>query len=143
MKWFGIRACRLIFAAGVFLSFTGCGGSQGTVSGKVTLDGKPLPGGLVSIFDAEGQTRTSGIGKDGAYSMSNVAPGKAQIAVLTMEERTDLRGSQSGAPPVKNSMGTFVAIPAKYLSKETSGLSLEVKTGKQDFEIQLKGEPGT
>jgi len=142
MKWLSVRARRLIFAAGVFLSFTGCGGRQGTISGKVTLDGKALPGGLVSIFDSEEQTRFSGIGRDGAFSVSNVAPGKAQVSVLTLSERRGFREPDDGSR-AKESLGPYVPIPMKYLDKETSGLNLEVRTGKQDFEIQLKGEPGT
>jgi hypothetical protein len=143
MKCFGIRVCRLLFAAGVFLSFAGCGGRQGTVSGKVTLNGAPLPGGLVSIYDSEDQTRTSKINQDGSYTMSNVAPGPAKASVLTMDARTDIRDQGDGSRPKTNAFGPYVAIPPKYMNKDTSGLNLEVKSGKQDFDMPLKDEPKT
>ena len=63
MKPLGPRVFQLVFAAGVVLPFTGCN-HQGTVSGKVTLDGVPLPGGVVSVYDVEDQTRTGGINRD-------------------------------------------------------------------------------
>jgi hypothetical protein len=136
MKWLSTRTCGLICTAGVVLFFTGCG-TQGTVAGKVSLDGKPLPGGVVNICDSEGQTRTAGISKEGTYSVSNLAPGKAQISVLTLGERPSLREPEGRT---KDSLGTYVAIPAKYMDKDQSGLGLDVKTGKQEFDIQLKGD---
>jgi hypothetical protein len=135
MKPFGTSTYGLICTAGVVLFCTGCG-SQGTVSGKVSLDGKPLPGGVVNIYDSEGQTRTGGISKEGTYSVSNLALGKAQVSVVTLGSRDSVRGGN----PNSTSAGTFVAVPGKYMDKDQSGLALEVKAGKQDFEIQLKGD---
>jgi hypothetical protein len=128
------RACGLLCIAGAVLFLAGCGG-PGTVSGKVSLNGKTLPGGLVTIVDVDGQSRTGGIGKDGSYSVSNVAPGKAQVSVLTMSERPSVMGD--GA---KDSLGEYVPIPAKYMDYNHSGLALEIKSGKQAFDIQMTGE---
>jgi hypothetical protein len=120
----------------VVLVLSGCS-SQGTVSGKVSLNGKALPGGIVSITDSEGQTRTGGVNKDGTYSVSNLAPGKAVVTVVTMPDRPSVKGANPAAavPPAD-----FVAIPAKFSDPTQSGLSVEVKAGKQDFDIQMTGE---
>jgi hypothetical protein len=142
MKWLGSRVCRLVFAAGVVLPFTGCGSGQGTVTGKVTLDGKPLPGGLVSFYDVEDQTRSSGINKDGTYSVSNIAPGKTKVTVLTVGERRGIREPEDGSR-AKNSLGEYVPIPAKYSDMNHSGLTLDVHSGSQPFDIALKDEPKT
>jgi hypothetical protein len=139
MKWSGTRASVWVFAAGVVFSLTGCN-SQGVVNGKVTIDGAPLPGGLVAIHDAEGQIRTTKVNPDGTYSVSNVAPGKAVATVQTMEVFYDMFTDPAKAP--KNSpFGQYRPIPQKYAARETSGLSLEVKTGKQEYDIPLKDEP--
>jgi hypothetical protein len=136
MSRFGARTYGLICTAAAVLFLTGCS-SQGTVSGKVSFNGKPLPGGLVSLYDSEGQTRSGGIGKEGNYTVSNVAPGKAQVFVVTLSERPSIR-----QPENKNStsLGEYVAIPPKYMDKDQSGITLDVKTGKQDFDIQMTGE---
>jgi hypothetical protein len=141
MNWFGKPARGLICAAGVVLFCAGCGG-PGTVSGKVTLDGTPLPGGLVSFHDSEGQTRSGGISLEGNYTVSNIAPGKTQVSVLTLGERRGIREPENGQRAL-NSLGPYVPIPAKYMDKERSGIGLEVKTGRQELPIQLHNDADT
>jgi hypothetical protein len=140
MKWFRMPIAQRSLAAGVLLFLMGCGNGQGTVSGKVTLDGKPLPGGIITINDAAGLSPGGGIGKDGSYSVSNVAPGPAVITVLTVGTRPSLR-DPNNTVAAPNPHGEFVEIPGKYVDKGTSGLSLDVKGGKQDHNVELKSEP--
>jgi hypothetical protein len=125
-----------MIGAGALLTLVGCGGT-GTVSGKVTLNGKPVPGGAVTIHDSEGQSRNGGINKDGTYSVSNLAPGPAKVSVFTAMEMKQVRNPEGGA---KNPLGEFVAIPDKYRSRDTSGLTLDVKSGKQDYDVKMEGE---
>jgi hypothetical protein len=134
MKRLTTRALGSVLAAGAVLFVAGCGG-PGTVSGKVSLNGKMLPGGAVTVVDSEGQSRIGGIGKDGSYTVSNIAPGKAQVSVLTLDKRPSIMGD--GA---ENSLGEYVPIPAKYMDHNQSGLALDVKSGKQPFDIQMTGE---
>jgi hypothetical protein len=141
MKWFRTPGWGLMCTAGVVLFCTGCGG-PGTVSGKVSLDGTPLPGGLVSFHDSEGQTRSGGISREGTYTVSNIAPGKTQVSVLTLSERRGIREPEGGKRAM-NSLGPYVPIPAKYMDKDRSGLALEVKTGRQDFDIQMRNDADT
>jgi hypothetical protein len=132
---FGALLLVFISVASVFCYFAVGERPRGMVSGKVTLDGKPLPGGLVSILDVECQTRSGGISKDGTYSVSNIVPGKAKVAVLTIPERSLLKNLQARL------LRRFVAFPRKSADMNRSGLSLEVQTGPQNHDIQLKGEP--
>jgi hypothetical protein len=136
MKWFRTGAARWVIGVGVMLAVVGCGGT-GTVSGKVTLNGKPLPGGVVYVHDSEGQSRSGGITKEGTYAVSNIAPGTAKINVLTLSSMPSVRDPQGGG---KNPLGEYVPIPAKYMDFTTSGLGLEVKSGKQDYDIKMEGE---
>ncbi|NQV24077.1 MAG: carboxypeptidase regulatory-like domain-containing protein [Rhodopirellula sp.] len=82
------KICRNLAAVGVFLLVTGCGGSShGTpvsVSGKVTLDGKPLSG-LTVIFHctsglpAELRSQRAKTDDQGAYSLPEIYPGEYTI----------------------------------------------------------------
>ncbi len=107
----------------VVVALCGCGG-VGTlypVSGKVTVDGKPLSDGQLT-FVAEGdkgdKTTAAPFGKikDGTYSLSTKgkpgAPaGKYHVMVMT----------QYPGGPEKP-----VALPVRYSQPEKSGLSVEV-----------------
>jgi hypothetical protein len=55
----------------------GCGG-KATVKGVVTYEGKPVTGGVVVIFDAEGNNPAERgiIQPDGTYTVRNIMPGK-------------------------------------------------------------------
>ena len=59
----------------VAVSLSGCGGDVGDrpelgqVSGKVTLDDKPLVGALILFRPEEGRTATGTIGSDGSYTL--------------------------------------------------------------------------
>jgi hypothetical protein len=137
MKWFRSRGARWSFAAAALLFLAGCGG-PGTVTGKVTFNGQPLPGGLVTVHDSEGQPRNGPISKDGTYSVSNITPGPAQVTVLTVPDLKSIRDPEGKG---KDPLGKFVEIPQKFSDKTKSGFSLEVKSGKQEFNLDLKGEP--
>jgi hypothetical protein len=136
MKWFSKRAAHAMIVAGALVAVTGCGG-PGTVSGKVTLNGTPLPGGLVTIIDSEGQSRLGRITKEGTYSMSNVAPGMAQVSVFTSEFGGGVR--VKGDPP-RDPYGPYVKIPGKYADIKTSGLTIDIKGGKQEYDIPMTGD---
>jgi hypothetical protein len=148
------------------LMAAGCGSSQGTVSGKVTFQGKVVPGGTVSIIPAKGGGLVSGnIQEDGSYTISKVPVGPAKVTVDTEA----LKPASASAPmqamgnagyyakmptPSPDSPGggkigvgpklsqgdpkRYMAIPRQYSDPEQSGLSLTVKGGKNEFNIDLK-----
>jgi hypothetical protein len=121
--------------AGVVMAAIGCGGT-GTVTGKVTFKDKPLPGGLVVIYDSGGETHQGQIGTGGAYTVGNIVPGPAKVSVRTVKAR----GSINNPEGLKAPYGPYVQIPLKYSDPEKSGLKLDVKTGKQEYQIDLKGD---
>lgn len=95
----------LFGSAGLALLFlAGCGPRPGTVSGKVTLDGKPLTGGMVTFHSKSGGTdSTAEIGQDGSYS-ANVFAGEYTITVDTEYLKSNSQGSRppgmgGGGPP--------------------------------------------
>jgi hypothetical protein len=130
-----------------FLLSAGCGPPSGTVSGKVTIAGQTIPGGSVSFVPPNGKgTQISEIAEDGTYTVRNVPVGKAQIIVETKSAAPPSApggvrmNMPAGAPnaPGADAGKRYVAIPEAYSSAETSGLSYEVKAGKQDHNIDLQ-----
>ena len=86
----------ILIGVGLFLS-SGCGEDAGyegperaAVSGKVTLDGSPLPYGTVTFISTEGEgRRASGLISDGSYSIpEGQGPnlGKCKVEILGFEK---------------------------------------------------------
>ncbi len=91
-----IWAGGLAIAIGVALSqCTGCGGGadyegaeRAAVSGKVTLDGSPVPFGTVAFLGGGSQRRATGTIRDGTYSIpEEQGPnlGKYQVEIIGYE----------------------------------------------------------
>jgi hypothetical protein len=137
--FFPRRIAHSVLAFSMLALVVGCGGSTGSVSGKVTYQGKPLPGGYVNFMSQGEQsvTKTSGIKADGSYSVSGLPVGAAKISVQGLSARrlADLPG-QGGKDEKVQQQEVFV--PPQYGNSETSGLKYDVKSGSQSYEIELK-----
>lgn len=138
------------------LMLLGCGGEDlGSVTGKVTMDGQPLPNAIVT-FVPEGGGRT-GIGKtdaNGEYTLvfaggEGATIGKNKVAVTTAPEATEVTAMRSDSPEyaAQASGGTMSdyskpavieKIPAKY-NKNTE-LTFEVTSGSNVYDIELKSQ---
>jgi len=124
-------------------SFTGCLGSgkdreTGTVRGKVTFNGGPLPKGAARsrvVFEhKEGPVADANIGPDGTYQ-ATVPVGDNGIKVEHAEDMVYPKEGRTGMPmPGKD------LIPTKYAHVIDSGLKLTVKPGEQTFDIDIKGD---
>jgi hypothetical protein len=118
---------------------SGCGASVARVSGKVTYQGKDLTSGTVNFIGPDNKVAPDSaiIQPDGTYTAGKVPIGANKITVTTSA------GSAGGLPPQQPlpgmpSVPTAVAIPGKYGNPETSGLTLDVKPGRQTFDIPLQ-----
>jgi hypothetical protein len=138
---------------GVFLALflisqlaTGCSKPKGTISGKVTYQGKALPGGFVIFLPEKGPAVNATIDSEGKYRADNVPVGTARISVQAHGAPDP--ESQNQAPPKPRSpadMKQFlmpktstVFIPPQYNDPEKSGLTCDVKQGPQEHDIPLK-----
>jgi hypothetical protein len=121
----------LLFVAG------GCGGGPQPVRGKVTLeDGTPVSKGMV-VFEsmagdakitARGDIQADGTFKLGTYKPGDgVPPGRYRVLVAPREDMEDI-DSPNRKPP---------AFDPRYSDFKTSGLEFEVKSGTNEFPIQL------
>jgi hypothetical protein len=125
---------------------TGCGGGLVSLSGKVTLDDKPLPGGSVVFVTEDGsKTEHVPIKPDGTYSSDRVPSGNLRVAIVapppspasfmpkgvtTPANNPNAASLQGGGPPVK--------VPDKYLDPAKSGLTFKADGSQKTFDVVLK-----
>jgi len=114
----------------------GCQSKDGKVTGTVTYQGKPLQSGTVQFNGPDNKGDSAVIQSDGTYTAGKVPLGANKVTVTTNAGGTGLKppAPLPGMPPVPEA----VAIPGKYGNSETSGLSLDVKAGRQTFDIPLQ-----
>ncbi len=138
------------------LAVTGCdsGPALGTVTGQVTMDGKPLPNVAVTFIPAAGGGSASGItDASGKYELNyldrkGALIGKHKVAVTTVQQpqsKIDMSQIPSDSPEyakaLEASQGGYNVIfkepiPEKYNDK--SELQYEVKSGSQTINLDLK-----
>ena len=114
----------------------GCGPRQkadpnrAEISGKVTLDGQPLPAGTMTFYSPEKGIGTSfSLRQGGTYATDRVPIGSNLVSIET-------ESLQFGSPSL------YVRIPAKYADPAQSGLTAEVKAGaNENVNFELKSAP--
>lgn len=137
------------FGALVLLFLSGCGGpglvpiKTAPVDGTATFDGQPLENYRVFFFCAESDAKEPAFGQvkaDGTFVVGvrkgndGAIIGKNQIWLTYEPPIPELGPDEPWNPPPPK-----VKLPEKFLSRETSGLSVEVPTsGLKDYKIELK-----
>jgi hypothetical protein len=82
-----LRLLTAVFLLAAFLCLAGCGSSSNKVVGKVTYQGKPVPGGIVVFYGANKWTGSSAIEEDGSYTIDKPPTGSVKITVDTSTVR--------------------------------------------------------
>ncbi len=148
--------CGRSLSAVVLLGLVAAAGCSGTkqnfVTGKVTLDGKPVAG-TVTFIGPNNKKVQSPIGRDGTYSVLNPEPGENKITVTGMPKlgATDPmggRGDPRAADMVKKQTEMMKANapedavfeaeppPEKYATPGNIP-AFTVTSGKQIYDIPL------
>jgi hypothetical protein len=129
------RAIAALFFVGPFLGLLVLGvtvfiARGGTVTGRVTFKGQPLPSGKVSMMSEHGVVCTGEIRPDGTYGVYRVPPGLVKIAVATYPP--------SPPGPVPIPAPKYLPIPRRYRDFEQSALTRIVTRGGQvqNFELE-------
>ncbi len=126
----------LVTALLVCAGTQGCGNGLATVQGKVSLDGKSLEGGNVTLYPVgRGPLSYSGIASDGSYqirtaSRRGVSPGKY---VATVSWRSGVPSSGMTLQQIQ----ALERVPIRYCVKETSDLQVDVQPGSNSIDLQL------
>lgn len=141
----------LMLAVTLPLGLSGCGSSGGPsakVTGKVTYQNGPVPKGYVILEDADGEMKRGQLMKDGTFTIPKVAFGSAKVAIQVSEASlashsggggkapgadAGSRESQSSDKDVKP-----VAVPPKYKSTGSSGLSYTITDDPSSWELDIK-----
>lgn len=136
----------ILAAAGltVAVAISGCesGPGFGDMSGTVTYEGKPLPGGQVIVTNEADNLMASGyLSPEGTYSIKQVPAGPVRVIVRNEElkhqisEKAAKDLQRKGVPIViekdPSKGNKYVPIPARYASRETSELKYEVKKNEE------------
>jgi hypothetical protein len=118
------------------LVLAGCGKKEGTVEGKVSVDGTPITSGSVFFTRADGgEARAIYISSNGTYRALNIAPGPVKVCVTplpSMDRKKKVGSKEMEAPPQPP-----VPIPKKYTHADTSGLSTTVHSGTNTYDIEM------
>jgi len=154
MKGLVILPCGSVLRRGwpvmLLLLAAGCS-SKGTISGKVTYQGKPLTAGTVTFVPEQGGGAFMGYIREGQYKVEDVPPGSAKIAVSTPVASNRFIGKMQPPPEVlksavrdmpsadaaKQAVPEAVPIPSRFENPDTSGLTYTVKSGGQVHDIDL------
>lgn len=127
------RSCPVAAAVLLAISLvTGCGKPShqldtAPVRGKVTIDGQPLTAGYVTVVTSRGRASSGEIQPDGTFEMSTYEPGDgAQVGthpvIVTPIPQDEY---PSGPKPLP--------VPERYKRAGTSGFTVEVKPGEDNY----------
>lgn len=132
---------RWIFCGLMLLALlSGCGDTGPKlvpVSGRITLDGKPLPRGAVSLRTDEHWEQPAGsIDADGRYVIytqgrAGAPPGRYRVVVFATEAAHDAEGKAHPGLPVS-------IVPALYNDPSQTLLKIEVTlSSRAPFDLEL------
>lgn len=134
MKSLLFRHVSLIVCLGTAVLFAGCSDTDenATVSGQITLDGKPLPAGVILFEDSANGVGGSAVVENGAFVIPTPLPtGKYAVA---------LQPPPLPAPHESNKKGPRVKLPQHLTRPATSGLEADLTPGENalDFKVASK-----
>ncbi len=134
---------HLSLSVGVFL-FAGCGAGDGkprvALEGRVTLNGKELPNGLVSLIptDSAGETAVAVIENRKYVIDREAGPTPGKYKVLVESKQPTGRKVRDADNPKAKVDEVQEAVPVQYNAQST--LEIEVAPGSgQTFDLALKG----
>lgn len=152
----GYRTMAMVWAAGCALvigMLAGCGRGErlGEVGGRVTLDGTPLTEATVMFAnDGVGVARMASVDASGSYEMKTHAavglpPGRYEVSIVPGIVGNPLAGGRAPLQgrPAEPKGREARRIPTRYQSAKTSGISIEVRAGKNppaDFMLSSDGK---
>jgi hypothetical protein len=126
--------CGFLLALGA-MSLLGCGKQTGTVSGAVTYKGTPVTLGEVELY-----SKSTGVAGTGKLDPSGNFTIGVPLAVGPYEARVvpGWDSPDNPIPPPPKGKPTTTAVPKKAQEFNTSGLTVDVKSGSNTVTLELK-----
>ena len=126
---------------------TGCGspsgpkppeGPKGSAKAKVSYEGKPITKGILILDSGKGYTASAPVKPDGTFDLkgpngADVPAGTYKVAISPPPSPPPAAGASEMSPPP-----TIEGLPEKFYGTDTSGVTVEIKPGKQDLDIVLQ-----
>jgi hypothetical protein len=136
----GRRAAPCVFAIS-FLWVAACSPGTGSVSGTVTMDGKPVTDITISFVSDSGYIVSALADAEGRYAIDGapVGPTKVSIQAQTVMDEPAQQSikKMKGVAPKPSPSKSKVPINPRYGDTAKSGLGLTVKPGKNEYNITL------
>ncbi len=129
----GAVACVSLIVA---LSVTGCGSDgpeRAVVTGKVTLNGDPLPGADVEFQPDDGSPSYGMTDDKGRYNLMYT---RDKRGAMLGEHTVRIMTPTTGTDPQGNSVRVPQQVPPKY--NANTKLTAEVKPGRNEFDFELE-----
>lgn len=128
-------AALAVALAASAVCWAGCGPQElpaGSLTGKVSLKGEPLSGGMVTIINSDTGIGASGeIDSSGRFRIDSARTGTYQVAIQPPAAPTPDEMA-AGAKPESS------PIPPKYQDPQTSGLTATVNEGSNEANFDLE-----
>lgn len=137
------------------VTLLGCSGGNAnapaSLNGKVTYKGAPVGGGTVRLEKdgTDGGNKFSlNLNPDGSFSSSDLPEGDFNVSIETDSAKGNPpttyganKGHKMTSSPIPQSANvvkpSYTAIPKKYAKKDTSGLKVTLKRGKNEQNFDL------
>jgi hypothetical protein len=148
-----MRKVAFFLAVGLILGISGCGGGAGkvklySVSGKVTVGGKPLTDCTVQfVISDKAAAYTSKIGADGSYSLvasqdgrSGAEVGKYKVVLAMsaeMQAKAMMSGAQRGPLVPGQGQAESLPFPKEYSSLNTTPKEVDVEAKSNTIDIVI------
>lgn len=149
-----MRSLLSLMALCALFVLHGCGGTDfgpmGSVSGKLTMDGKPLDAGTQLLFmqmekgyagfahtDAEGNYSLKWMREDKTWNEMPAGSYKILVQPPEVKNVEELSADQMLAGGDKDLAPAKPVFPKKYQDHNTSGLTFEIKEGENKHDIDL------
>lgn len=114
------------------------------VSGRVTLDGRPLVDAQISFRPQQGPGAFATLDTEGRYRLSTRSSGDGAVAgehIVTLSQVTVGLVLEPDQPPrLEKPTPGAVPVPERYVSAETSDLRATVKPGSNTFDFDLSSK---
>ena len=126
-------------AAAAVLSASCTGGGTGVVSGRITVNGQPLPDGLITFESEVGNKNAYAAAiRQGVYETEPIPAGPCKVTVIhSAVPRPAETGGNDLVPVRKAKDGPGITVPDKYHRSDTSGLTFTVKSGANTYDQDL------
>ncbi len=118
--------------------FNGCGRSEfASLTGRVTLDGEPLPTAVITFISDDGTSGYANVEPDGDYvaksgSDEGLKPGKYRISVVAFKPEviTDRKEAKTPQP----------ITPPRYTDPAQSGFEFNLTDAGGTYDLELKSK---